>query len=56
MVFSSDIRFLTPFSPLDRLVHHCVIWELNISSYRLETAQHNRRPASPPTAPGPQEA
>lgn len=47
---------MTTAAAIDRLVHHCVIWELNVSSYRLETAQHNRRPASPPTAPAPQEA
>jgi len=47
---------MTTAAAIDRLVHHCVIWELNIPSYRLETAQHNRRPASPPTASGSQEA
>jgi DNA replication protein DnaC len=46
---------MTTAAAIDRLVHHCVIWELNVSSYRLETAQHNRRSSSSPTAPGPQE-
>lgn len=47
---------MTTAAAIDRLVHHCVIWELNVSSYRLETAQHNRRSASPPPTPDPQEA
>ena len=46
---------MTTAAAIDRLVHHCVIWELNIPSYRLETAQQNRRSSSSPT-PGPQEA
>jgi DNA replication protein DnaC len=46
---------MTTAAAIDRLVHHCVIWELNVSSYRLETAQQNRRSSSP-TSPGPQEA
>ena len=44
---------MTTAAAIDRLVHHCVIWELNVPSYRLETAQHNRRSALPPTASGP---
>jgi DNA replication protein DnaC len=48
---------MTTAAAIDRLVHHCVIWELNVPSYRLETAQHNRRSTSPsPPAPGSQEA
>jgi len=46
---------MTTAAAIDRLVHHCVIWELNVPSYRLETAQQNRRSSSP-TNPGPQEA
>jgi DNA replication protein DnaC len=45
---------MTTAAAIDRLVHHCVIWELNVPSYRLETAQQNRR-SSAPTALGPQE-
>ena len=47
---------MTTAAAIDRLVHHCVIWELNVSSYRLETAQHNRRSSSPLAVPKPQEA
>jgi DNA replication protein DnaC len=46
---------MTTAAAIDRLVHHCVIWELNVPSYRLETAQQNRRSSSL-AAPGPQEA
>jgi DNA replication protein DnaC len=46
---------MTTAAAIDRLVHHCMIWELNVSSYRLETAKQNRRPACPPS-PGPEEA
>jgi DNA replication protein DnaC len=28
---------------IDRLVHHCVIIELNIPSYRIEEAKKNRQ-------------
>jgi DNA replication protein DnaC len=31
---------------IDRLVHHSVIVELNIPSYRMEVAKKNRDPAS----------
>ena len=44
---------MTTAAAIDRLVHHCVIWELNVASYRLETAQHNRRSVSSPTPPAP---
>jgi DNA replication protein DnaC len=47
---------MTTAAAIDRLVHHCVIWELNVPSYRLETAQHHRRSASPRTASGSPEA
>lgn len=46
---------MTTAAAIDRLVHHCVIWELNVPSYRLENAQKNRRSSSP-TSLGPQEA
>lgn len=46
---------MTTAAAIDRLVHHCVIWELNVPSYRLENAQKNRRSSSP-TSPGPHEA
>jgi DNA replication protein DnaC len=46
---------MTTAAAIDRLVHHCVIWELNVTSYRLETAQQNRRSSSS-TTPGPQQA
>lgn len=45
---------MTTAAAIDRLVHHCVIWELNVPSYRLETAQQHRRSSSA-AAPGPQE-
>jgi DNA replication protein DnaC len=46
---------MTTAAAIDRLVHHCVIWELNVPSYRLENAQKNRRSSSP-TSTGLQEA
>ena len=46
---------MTTAAAIDRLVHHCVIWELNVPSYRLENAQKNRRSSSP-TSDGPKEA
>lgn len=46
---------MTTAAAIDRLVHHCVIWELNVPSYRLETAQQNRRSSSPAPS-GAQEA
>jgi DNA replication protein DnaC len=33
---------MTTAAAIDRLVHHCVILELNISSYRMEEAKKNR--------------
>jgi len=33
---------MTTAAAIDRLVHHSVILELNIKSYRLEEAQKNR--------------
>jgi len=43
---------MTTAAAIDRLVHHSVIIELNIPSYRLETAKNTRKPsvqdASPP--------
>lgn len=40
---------MTTAAAIDRLVHHCVIWELNVTSYRLENAKNSRRTASPTT-------
>ena len=39
---------MTTAAAIDRLVHHCVIWELNVTSYRLENAQKSRRTTSAP--------
>ena len=33
---------MTTAAAIDRLVHHCVILELNIPSYRMEAAKKNR--------------
>jgi DNA replication protein DnaC len=42
---------MTTAAAIDRLVHHSVILELNIPSYRLEHAQRGQPPtAEPPTA------
>ena len=37
---------MTTAAAIDRLVHHSVIVELNIPSYRMEVAKKNRDPAS----------
>ena len=37
---------MTTAAAIDRLVHHSVIVELNIPSYRMEEAKKNRDPAS----------
>jgi len=42
---------MTTAAAIDRLVHHSVIIELNIPSYRLETAQNTRKPSAE-TTPG----
>lgn len=34
---------LTTAAAIDRLVHHCVILELNLASYRMEQAQHQQQ-------------
>ena len=39
---------MTTAAAIDRLVHHSVIVELNIPSYRLETAKTTRKPAAEP--------
>ena len=36
---------MTTAAAIDRLVHHCVILELNVPSYRLEQAQKNKQRA-----------
>jgi hypothetical protein len=33
---------MTTAAAIDRLVHHCIILELNIPSYRMEQAKKNR--------------
>ena len=48
---------LTTAAAIDRLVHHCVILELNISSYRAEQAKKTRQartvePGSAEAQPG----
>ena len=35
---------MTTAAAIDRLVHHSVIVELNIPSYRMEEAKNNRDP------------
>ena len=40
---------MTTAAAIDRLVHHSVIIELNIPSYRLETAKNTRKPATTDT-------
>jgi hypothetical protein len=50
---------MTTAAAIDRLVHHSVILELNVPSYRLEQAQHTQQtPAEPPVtnAPGSSES
>jgi len=37
---------MTTAAAIDRLVHHCVILELNILSYRMEQAKKNRDEAT----------
>ena len=37
---------MTTPAAIDRLVHHSVILELNLPSYRMEQAKENRRAAS----------
>jgi DNA replication protein DnaC len=46
---------LTTAAAIDRLVHHSVILELNVPSYRLEEAQRGQQPApaEPPSADAP---
>ena len=48
---------MTTAAAIDRLVHHSVILELNISSFRLEAAKDRTPPKSPsPMGEGPKEA
>lgn len=37
---------MTTAAAIDRLVHHSVIIELNVRSYRLETAENSQKPAT----------
>lgn len=39
---------MTTAAAIDRLVHHSIILELNLTSYRLEQSQHRRRGARSP--------
>ena len=41
---------MTTAAAIDRLVHHSVIVELNVPSFRLENAKTNRTPSPNPTA------
>ncbi|MDP8238484.1 MAG: ATP-binding protein [Candidatus Hatepunaea meridiana] len=34
---------MTTAAAIDRLVHHSVILELNLSSYRLEKSRHGKK-------------
>jgi DNA replication protein DnaC len=34
---------MTTAAAIDRLIHHCVVLELNLRSYRLEEAQSQGR-------------
>jgi DNA replication protein DnaC len=49
---------MTTAAAIDRLIHHSVIIELNIPSYRLEAAQRNKdaQPGSEESTPGSEEA
>src|SRR6195952_5387452 len=40
---------MTTAAAIDRLVHHSVIVELNVPSYRLEQARHNVQTIDQPT-------
>jgi DNA replication protein DnaC len=42
---------MTTAAAIDRLVHHSVIVELNVPSFRLETAKTTKKPAADPGAP-----
>jgi hypothetical protein len=44
---------MTTAAAIDRLVHHSVIVELNVPSYRLEQARHNVQAADQETATAP---
>jgi len=44
---------MTTAAAIDRLVHHSVILELNVPSYRLEQAQRGREPTAEPVATDP---
>ena len=42
---------MTTAAAIDRLVHHSVILELNLPSYRVEQAKKSRAAGTPPEAP-----
>ena len=41
---------MTTAAAIDRLVHHSVIVELNIRSYRLEAAENAQKPTAAPSS------
>jgi DNA replication protein DnaC len=41
---------MTTAAAIDRVVHHSIILELNVPSYRAETAQKRKTPKAPPPA------
>jgi DNA replication protein DnaC len=41
---------MTTAAAIDRLIHHSVIIELNIPSYRLEVAKRNKKRKTKPAA------
>ena len=43
---------MTTAAAIDRLVHHSVILELNVASYRLETAQSAKKATAEPAVDG----
>ena len=47
---------MTTAAAIDRLIHHSVIIELNIPSYRLEAAKKNKEPGSPESKHGSDES
>ena len=42
---------MTTAAAIDRLVHHSVILELNLPSYRVEQAKKSKAAAAPTEAP-----
>ena len=44
---------MTTAAAIDRMVHHCVILELNVASYRAEAAKRAKQAAPPESPPAP---